>query len=100
MTVGLDTPEGHNIIPKRFNVFILYHNMMNGAFIDDTGGTKSKGMRVSELIMEDLQKERYEQLDRGTAYDVRGTTPQKRVLKDVVDCENSILAVCEGRFPK
>ena len=85
---------------KRFNVFILYHNMMNGAFIDDTGGTKSKGMRVSELIMEDLQKERYEQLDRGTAYDVRGTTPQKRVLKDVVDCENSILAVCEGRFPK
>ena len=63
-------------------------------------------MRVSELIMEDLQKEeggqkeRYELLERGTAYDDRGTTPQKRVLKDVVDCENSILAVCEGRFPK
>ena len=75
---------------------------MNGAFIDDTGGTKSKGMRVSELIMEDLQKERYEQLDRGTAYDNRslGASPQKRVLKDVVDCENTILAVCEGRFPK
>ena len=85
---------------KRFNVFILYHNMMNGAFIDDTGGTKSKGMRVSELIMEDLQSERYELLERGTAYDDRGTTPQKRVLKDVVDCENSILAVCQGRFPK
>ena len=85
---------------KRFNVFILYHNMMNGDFIDDTGGVMNKGMRVSELIMEDLQKERYEQLDRGTAYDVRGTTPQKRVLKDVVDCENSILAVCDGRFPK
>ena len=85
---------------KRFNVFILYHNMMNGAFIDDTGGTKSKGMRVSELIMEDLQKERYEQLDRGTGYDWGGTSPQKRVLKDVVDCENSILAVCQGRFPK
>ena len=73
---------------------------MNGAFIDDTGGTKSKGMRVSELIMEDLQKERYELLERDTGYDVRGTTPQKRVLKDVVDCENSILAVCQGRFPK
>jgi len=89
---------------KRFNVFILYHNMMNGDFIDDTGGTMTKGMRVSELIMEDLQKERYEQLDRGTGYgdvlDDRGTTPQKRVLKDVVDCENTILAVCEGRFPK
>jgi hypothetical protein len=50
--------------------------------------------------MEDLQSERYELLERGTAYDDRGTTPQKRVLKDVVDCENSILAVCEGRFPK
>ena len=31
---------------KRFNVFILYHNMMNGAFIDDTGGVMNKGMRV------------------------------------------------------
>ena len=91
---------------KLFNVFILYHNMMNGDFIDDTGGTKTKGMRVSELIMEDLQKEdggqkeRYELLERGTAYDDRGTTPQKRVLNDVVDCENSILAVCQGKFPK
>ena len=31
------------------------------------------------------------------------TTPmsvQKRVMKDVVDCENSILAVCQGRFTK
>ena len=61
--------------------------------MDDTGGTMKKGMRVSELIMEDLQKYRYELLD-------RGTTPQKRVLSDVVDCENSILAVYDGRFPK
>ena len=73
---------------------------MNGDFVDDTGGTMEKGMRVSELIMEDLQKERYELLEKGTAYDDRGTTPQKRVLKDVVDCENSILAVWQGRFPK
>ena len=85
---------------KRFNVFILYTNMMNGDFVDDTGGIMEKGMRVSELIMEDLQSERYELLERGTAYDVRGTTTQKRVLKDVVDCENSILAVCQGKFPK
>ena len=85
---------------KRFNVFILYTNMMNGDFVDDTGGIMEKGMRVGELIMEDLQSERYELLERGTAYDVRGTTTQKRVLKDVVDCENSILAVCQGRFPK
>ena len=85
---------------KRFNVFIQYTNMMNGDFVDDTGGTMEKGMRVSELIMEDLQKERYELLERGTAYDWGGTSPQKRVMEDVVGCENTILAVCEGRFPK
>lgn len=85
---------------KRFNVFILYTNMMNGDFEDDTGGTMEKGMRVSELIMEDLQKERYELLERGTAYDWGGTSPQKRVMEDVVGCENTILAVCNGRFPK
>ena len=85
---------------KRFNVFIQYTNMMNGDFVDDTGGRLDKGVRVSELIMEDLQSERYELLERGTAYDERGTTQQKRVLKDVVGCENTILAICEGRFPK
>ena len=73
---------------------------MNGDFVDDTGGTMHKGYRVSELIVEDLQKERYEQIERGTAYDNRGATSQKRVLKDVVDCEKTIPAVCEGRFPK
>ena len=89
---------------KRFNVFIQYTNMMNGDFVDDTGGRVEKGMRVSRKIMEDLQKYRYELLDRGTGYgDVlvdRGTSPKKRVLNDVVDCENSILAVCQGKFPK
>ena len=91
---------------RRFNVFILYTNMMNEEWVDPTGGNREKGMGVSELIVEDLQKEeggqkeRYELLERGTAYDWGGTSPQKRVLKDVVDCENSILAVCEGRFPK
>ena len=89
---------------KRFNVFILYTNMMNEDFVDDTGGNREKGMRVSELIVEDLQKEeggqkeRYELIERGSW----GTpmSVQKRVLKDVVDCENSILAVCQGKFPK
>ena len=89
---------------KRFNVFILYHNMMNGDFIDDTGGTMTKGMRVSELIMEDLQK-RYELIERddiryGQGTDTTPSSVQKRVLKDVVECGNTILAVCEGRFPK
>jgi len=85
---------------KRFNVFIDYTNMMNEDFVDDTGGRLDKGMRVSKKIMEDLQKYRYELLDRGTGYDDRGTTPQKRVLKDVVDCEKTILSVCQGHFSK
>ena len=44
--------------------------MMNEDFVDDTGGNREKGMRVSELIVEDLQKEeggqreRYELLER------------------------------------
>ena len=83
---------------KRFNVFILYTNMMNEEWIDPTGGNREKGMGVSELIVEDLQSERYELLERGSW----GTpmSVQKKVLSDVVDCENTILAVCKGKFPK
>ena len=50
--------------------------------------------------MRGLEKERYELLERGTAYDWGGTSPQKRVMEDVVGCENTILALCVGRFPK
>ena len=93
----------HSLV-RRFNVFILYTNMMNEEWVDPTGGNREKGMGVSELIVEDLQKEeggqkgRYELVERGSW----GTpmSVQKRVMKDVVDCENTILAVCEGRFPK
>ena len=89
---------------KRFNVFILYHNMMNDKNFYIKGG-ETKGMMVSEKIVEDLQKKRYELIERDDIRYGKGTntTPssvQKRVMKDVVDCENSILAVCEGRFPK
>ena len=88
---------------RRFNVFILYTNMMNDKNLH-LKGDREKGMLVSELIVEDLQKEeggqkgRYKLVERGSW----GTpmSVQKRVLKDVVGCENTILAVCEGRFPK
>ena len=89
---------------RRFNVFILYTNMMNEEWVDPTGGNREKGMGVSELIVEDLQKEeggqkeRYELVERGSWGNPMSV--QKRVMKDVVDCENSILAVCDGRFPK
>ena len=96
---------------KRFNVFILYHNMMNDKNLDPKG-YESKGTMISDKIVEELQKKRYDLLDRKD-YDkeekirwgkrkinVRIISSQKRVMKDIVDCENTILAVCEGRFPK
>ena len=61
-------------------------------------GNQTKGMMVSEKIVEDLQKKRYELIERRT--NTKNMSVQKRVLKDVVGCENTILAVCEGRFPK
>ena len=100
----------HSLV-KRFNVFIQYTNMMNDKNFY-LKGDDSKGMKVSEKIVEDLQKERYDLLDRkdydedkkvkdGTQkVNVRKLSSQKRVMKDVVDCENTILAVCKGRFPK
>ena len=40
----------------------------------------------------------YELIERRTK--TNNMSVQKRVMKDVVDCENTILAVCDGRFPK
>ena len=82
---------------KRYNVFILYHNMMNDKTLH-LKGNQTKGMMVSEKIVEDLQKKRYELIERRT--NTKKMSVQKRVMKDVVDCGNTILAVCEGRFPK
>ncbi len=55
--------------------------------------------------MEDLKKERFELIERDDIRYGKGTntTPssvQKRVIGYVVDYENSILAVCQERFPK
>ena len=61
-------------------------------------GNQTKGMMVSEKIVENLQKKRYELIERRT--NTKSMSVQKRVMKDVVDCGNTILAVCEGRFPK
>ena len=68
-------------------------------------GDKNKGMMISEKIVEELQKKRYELIERddkryGKGTDTIPMSVQKRVMKDVVDCEKTILAVCEGRFPK
>ena len=115
---GFQYSKGSQYHPlvKRFNVFILYHNMMNDKNFYIKGG-ETKGVIVCGKIVEEIeklggQKERYELLDRkdydavekvkgGTKKkNVRKLSNQKRVMKDVVDCENTILAICEGRFPK
>jgi hypothetical protein len=90
--------------------------MMNDKNFYIKGG-ETKGVIVCGKIVEEIeklggQKERYELLDRkdydavekvkgGTKKkNVRKLSNQKRVMKDVVDCENTILAVCKGKFPK
>ena len=66
---------------------------------EDDGKKKDK-MKICEEIVMKYQKERYELVDRGTAYDIRATSFQKRVQKDLLSCENTILSVCQGSFPK
>ena len=59
-----------------------------------TRGDMTKIMKVSEDILELYQKERYDKEKFGSRqYD-------SVVRSDVKNCENIILAVCEGRFPK
>ena len=92
----------HSLV-KRFNVFIDFYNLMNGDFKDDTGGRMTRMMRVSEIIFEELQKERYSQISReDIRYEKNNpkSNPQIRVLKDVKECEKTLLSCCQGMFPK
>jgi len=73
-------------------------------------GNQTKGMMVCEKIVENLQKEggqkeRFKLIERDDIKYGEGTntTPssvQKRIPSDIVDYENNILAVFQGRFPK
>jgi len=93
----------HSLV-KRYNVFIEYYNRMNSDYGDDgDGGRRTKKMKICEDIFEKFQKERYEQISRE---DIRyektnpKSNPQILVLKDVKECEETILSVCNGMFPK
>ena len=93
----------HSLV-KRFNVFIEYYNRMNTDYGDDgDGGRMTKRMKICEDIFEQFQKERYEQISRE---DIRyektnpKSNPQILVLKDVKECEKTLLSVCNGMFPK
>jgi len=87
----------HSLI-KRFNVFIEYHNRLDS--FDYTRGDMTKEMKVSEDIMELYQKERFDRLEIDHP-NKKNRSPYNKIIKDDVrDCQKTILAVCEGRFPK
>ena len=109
-------PQYHSLITK-YNVFINYYNLMNGDdFVDTSKGNEKKEVVVCGMIFEELQKERFDELKReddrmyvsdnkkdgkvvGKKYQYKseGIT---LVKKNVKDCENILLSVCQGSFPK
>ena len=89
----------HSLV-KRYNVFIEYYNMMNTDYGDDgDGGRKTKKMKICEDIIEEFQKERYDQIQRKDE-EQKTTSLQTIVLNDINDCEKTILSVCKGQFSK
>ena len=81
----------YQVLIRRFNVFIDYHNGMDN--FDYSRGDMTKRMKVSEDILKVHQKERFDELTKFRTY-------ESVVLVDVKNCENIILSVCQGRFPK
>ena len=89
----------HSLV-NRFNVFIEYNNRMNSDYGDDgDGGRKTKNMKICEDIVEELQKERYNQIKRKDD-EQKTTSLQTIVLNDINDCEKTILSVCKGQLSK
>lgn len=105
-------PQYHSLVTK-YNVFIDFYNQMNGDdFVDTSKGNYTKEVVICEKIFEVLQKERFDELKReddrmDVKDDLKGG---KRYLyksegitlvkKNVKDCENILLSVCNGMFPK
>ena len=84
-------PQYHSLV-KKFNVFIRYFNGKTGDY--------DKDMNLSERIISDYEKERFEQVKRNDSRS-QGKSPFNKLIdKDVKDCERIILSVCEGIFPK
>ena len=81
---------------KRYNVFIEFLNRRTGDY--------DKDMQLCEDIMKKYQKERFDQIKRDDPRSVdiiREAKPfNERIHKDIKECEKTILAVCEGKFPK
>ena len=83
---------------RKFNVFIEYQNGMES--FEHNRGDMTKEMKISSDIIELYQKERFDQLKINHPHSDNRSPFNKIFKDDIRDCQKTILAVCEGRFPK
>ena len=88
----------YSSLVKRYNVFIEYHNRMES--FEYTRGDMTKEMKISEDIIELYQKERFDRLKINHPHSDNRSPFNKIIKEDIRDCHKTLLAVCEGRFPK
>ena len=81
----------HSLV-KRYNVFIEFFNRRTG--------DSDKDMNLCEDIMKKYQRERFDQIKRDDPRSKNLKPFNERIHKDFKECEKTILAVCEGMFPK
>ena len=81
----------HSLV-KRYNVFIEFFNKRTGDY--------DKDMNLCEDIMKKYQRERFHQIKRDDPRSRNLKPFNERIHKDFKECEKTILAVCEGMFPK
>ena len=65
-----------------------------------TRGDMTKEMKISEDIIELYQKERFDRLKINHPHSDNRSPFNKIIKEDIRDCHETLLAVCEGRFPK
>ena len=88
----------YSSLVKRYNVFVEYHNRMES--FEYNRGDMTKIMKVSSEIIELYQKERFDRLKINHPHSDNRSPFNKIIKEDLRDCQKTILAVCEGRFPK
>ena len=81
----------HSLV-KRYNIFIEYFNRRTGNY--------DKDMQLCEDIIKKFQKERFDILKRNDPRSDNLSPFNKLIHKDIKDCEKTILACCNGEFPK
>ena len=88
----------YSSLVKRYNVFVEFQNRMKD--FEYTRGDMTKEMKISEDIIELYQKERFDRLKINHPHSDNRSPFNKIIKEDIRDCHKTLLAVCEGRFPK